>query len=677
MSSQQTPLFIKIKYRHATRKVRLPSQPAPVWSKLSAAINDRFAIPENQPIGLEYLDPDGDLITISSQVEFDELWHEIILAANLTHKDGTDRRTLRLELVLIDSKPPEPPEPNGHVTQVGLGFAAGLTPELAPTLSNDANNSPVAASAHLEPIQPECNVLLKEQSNLTPSIPAPDPPEYPINTSSFPERQASPVDSSLGLAALITAIDAIAPKLQDTLGGYAQMIAKATGQLSDTCRVISDHLQERPTHPAPSHYQAPPTDSHTPGHPSNPPVTRLDSLRREPPIFSKPITDPTARLDPPPIEHPFFSKPASNPTRPPGHFAPLYPMESTQRAYWPTRSPLAFPPVPKPNYPFMGHERGYTSSFADKSNFGAAGFRNVMAKDRSSPVPSFAHEFARIPEQSPFGLMGWEAIKTNYRPVLAKTCGSVPAKTPWRGLGLDTVRQKEASRLNSSPAANSAISPQKGELQGVGTDSPPAIARSSFTPILPNKHPSSLDKSSFVGPGDGSVFRDAYSPSLDRHKNDSPDFSLDDSWPKPDNYAPGSPVFKDLKRVKQALAHGTDLVANGNDRPEPSVLGWGAGASEKKEERWGEEVKDKGLCCGKAGKGKKKCWCGWDHGGAEKKKGPASWVDPPEWNCGWDISSKFSRHPASRQHPIGGFPDAEDSIETDSQPRGGLYPDSR
>lgn len=334
-------------------------------------------------------------------------------------------------------------------------------------------------------------------------------------------------------------------------------------------------------------------------------------------------------------------------------------MESTQRPYWPTRSPLGFPPVPKPNYPFMGHERGYASSFADKSNVGAAGFRNVLAKDRSSPVPSFEHESAKTPEQSSFGFMPWEAIKSNYRPVLANTSGSVPAKTPWRGLGLDTVRQKE----------------EQGELQGVGSLCPPAIARSSLTPILPNSHPSSLDKNSFVGPGEGSLLGHAYSPSLDRRNNDSPDFSLDDTWPQPDNYTPGSPVFKDAKRVKQALAHVADPDGNSNDGAEQSMLGWGVGASEKKEERWGEEVKDTGFCCGKAGKGKKKC--GWDHGGAEKKKGPVSWADAPEWYCGRDISSKFCRYPAPRQHPIIGFPDAEDSNETGSHPRCGLYPDSR
>ncbi|KAI7957348.1 hypothetical protein MJO28_004443 [Puccinia striiformis f. sp. tritici] len=66
MSSNQTPLFIKIKYADFTRKVRVPNQPAHVWSRLSKAIIDRFGIPENQPIGLQYVDLDGDhAITMS------------------------------------------------------------------------------------------------------------------------------------------------------------------------------------------------------------------------------------------------------------------------------------------------------------------------------------------------------------------------------------------------------------------------------------------------------------------------------------------------------------------------------------------------------------------------------------------------------------------------------------
>ncbi|KNE88973.1 hypothetical protein PSTG_17574 [Puccinia striiformis f. sp. tritici PST-78] len=115
MSSGQSPLFIKIKYAGSTRKVRVPNQPAPVWSKLSKAIIDRFGIPENQPIGLQYVDSDGDAITISSQVEFDELWHEITLAARPSQKNGANQRALSLELVLIDPiNPFQPKQPSDH-----------------------------------------------------------------------------------------------------------------------------------------------------------------------------------------------------------------------------------------------------------------------------------------------------------------------------------------------------------------------------------------------------------------------------------------------------------------------------------------------------------------------------------------------------------------------------------
>jgi hypothetical protein len=64
MSAARVPIFIKIKYNQATRKVTVPDYPPPVWAKLAAAITDRFAIPDSQSIALQYLDSDGDLITM-------------------------------------------------------------------------------------------------------------------------------------------------------------------------------------------------------------------------------------------------------------------------------------------------------------------------------------------------------------------------------------------------------------------------------------------------------------------------------------------------------------------------------------------------------------------------------------------------------------------------------------
>ncbi|POW18591.1 hypothetical protein PSHT_05688 [Puccinia striiformis] len=85
MSYNQTPLFIKIKYANFTRK---------------------------------YLDLDGDAITISSQVEFNELWHKITLAARPSQKNGTDQRALSLELVLIDPVTPfQPKQPKTQKKQ--------------------------------------------------------------------------------------------------------------------------------------------------------------------------------------------------------------------------------------------------------------------------------------------------------------------------------------------------------------------------------------------------------------------------------------------------------------------------------------------------------------------------------------------------------------------------------
>jgi hypothetical protein len=65
MSSHQvTPLLIKIKYAAVTRIFEV-NQPVPIWSNLSADILERFGIPKEQPIGLQYLDPEGDTITMS------------------------------------------------------------------------------------------------------------------------------------------------------------------------------------------------------------------------------------------------------------------------------------------------------------------------------------------------------------------------------------------------------------------------------------------------------------------------------------------------------------------------------------------------------------------------------------------------------------------------------------
>ncbi|KAI7933640.1 hypothetical protein MJO28_017537 [Puccinia striiformis f. sp. tritici] len=64
MSSHQAPLSIKIKHATVIHKVQV-NQHVPIWSTFLAAIAQRFGMPEEQPIGLQYLDPEGDTITMS------------------------------------------------------------------------------------------------------------------------------------------------------------------------------------------------------------------------------------------------------------------------------------------------------------------------------------------------------------------------------------------------------------------------------------------------------------------------------------------------------------------------------------------------------------------------------------------------------------------------------------
>ncbi|KAI7959600.1 hypothetical protein MJO28_003391 [Puccinia striiformis f. sp. tritici] len=78
MSSHQAPLSIKIKHATVIHKLQV-NQHVPIWSTFSAAIAQRFGMPEEQPIGLQYLDPEGDTITISTQADCDELWHKLAL----------------------------------------------------------------------------------------------------------------------------------------------------------------------------------------------------------------------------------------------------------------------------------------------------------------------------------------------------------------------------------------------------------------------------------------------------------------------------------------------------------------------------------------------------------------------------------------------------------------------
>ncbi|KAG8944722.1 hypothetical protein FRC03_001928 [Tulasnella sp. 419] len=69
-------LLVKLTHNGITRKASFPSRPT--WDALAVKIETLFAIPASQ-VGVTYTDPDGDLITISSQ---DELWDYLAIAGN-------------------------------------------------------------------------------------------------------------------------------------------------------------------------------------------------------------------------------------------------------------------------------------------------------------------------------------------------------------------------------------------------------------------------------------------------------------------------------------------------------------------------------------------------------------------------------------------------------------------
>ncbi|KNE94666.1 hypothetical protein PSTG_12028 [Puccinia striiformis f. sp. tritici PST-78] len=129
MSSHQAPLSIKIKHADVIHKLQV-NQHVPIWSTFLAAIAQRFGMPEEQPIGLQYLDPEGDTITISTQADFDELWHEALsVTAQSYQTGGVDQRNRCLELALINHHPSEaqpPPTIKSAVEEEITHFWKGL-----------------------------------------------------------------------------------------------------------------------------------------------------------------------------------------------------------------------------------------------------------------------------------------------------------------------------------------------------------------------------------------------------------------------------------------------------------------------------------------------------------------------------------------------------------------------
>ncbi|ORY91497.1 hypothetical protein BCR35DRAFT_323308 [Leucosporidium creatinivorum] len=73
-----------------TRRVPFtPSASNDNWSRVATTIQERFALEQDEPLALLYKDTEGDLITISSSVEFQEVLHSL---------DESTTTTLRFEI---------------------------------------------------------------------------------------------------------------------------------------------------------------------------------------------------------------------------------------------------------------------------------------------------------------------------------------------------------------------------------------------------------------------------------------------------------------------------------------------------------------------------------------------------------------------------------------------------
>ncbi|KAI5477903.1 P-TEFb-associated cyclin-dependent protein kinase Cdk9 [Pseudohyphozyma bogoriensis] len=71
------PLFTLPPPVDQTRNIPLPSSPAPTWDELATQVKQRFGLENTTEFVLRFTDSDGDLITVSSDVELAELWDSI------------------------------------------------------------------------------------------------------------------------------------------------------------------------------------------------------------------------------------------------------------------------------------------------------------------------------------------------------------------------------------------------------------------------------------------------------------------------------------------------------------------------------------------------------------------------------------------------------------------------
>ncbi|MBW0481016.1 hypothetical protein O181_020731 [Austropuccinia psidii MF-1] len=250
-SSMAQELSIKIKYHDLIRKIKVAHQPIPFWSELSSSIRARFMIGDQHLVGLRYTDPEGDLITVSSQVELDELWGEIEASASFTQKDGVHCKVVVVDLVILKLASAPAPLPLRDFHSTGSSSPPFIQDNLN-TRSSGRHSILSQKSPVNVPASPD--VALKFHA-------APDPPEEVlVEDAPLP---APKTFSPFGLQAFPPMVSvvaqALAPQLQHTLGGCVQQVSDVASQLNNTCRLVADCLQKvsiEPSHQSNPHSSA-------------------------------------------------------------------------------------------------------------------------------------------------------------------------------------------------------------------------------------------------------------------------------------------------------------------------------------------------------------------------------------------------------------------------------------
>ncbi|GAA5979045.1 hypothetical protein JCM10908_002785 [Rhodotorula pacifica] len=101
-------ISLKLSRGDETRVLSLPVQPVPAWTDMAASIAERFQL-GNPPSAVTYLDNEGDQITVSSNVEVEDMWRSFggkssasigVVAGAAAEHDGRSGHSAETEKLL-------------------------------------------------------------------------------------------------------------------------------------------------------------------------------------------------------------------------------------------------------------------------------------------------------------------------------------------------------------------------------------------------------------------------------------------------------------------------------------------------------------------------------------------------------------------------------------------------